>query len=216
MLELDDSHHHLALGFVGHADDRSVTHLGHRQDLSLDLGGIDVDPATDDQIGAAVADEEPAILVEVPDVPGGDEPGPVDRLAALVIALVGEVAVRRDPGVDVAHLARRERPAVGTEDRNLAAGDGMTHGSGLAEPFLTGAGHGRAAFGGAVELGDDWPPPLDHRPFHLGRAWARRVHDMLQARHVVAPPRVLGKPQEVHEHGRHQEQAVHTMPLNEA
>lgn len=55
---------------VRDADDDDVADRRMLQQGRLDLGRVDVHPAGDDQIGAAVAHVEPAVLVEVAEVAG--------------------------------------------------------------------------------------------------------------------------------------------------
>ena len=64
-------HHHrelLAPGLVGHAEGGDLVDLGAFEDRALDLGGIDVLAATDDQVLGTVRQEQVAIVVEVTDV----------------------------------------------------------------------------------------------------------------------------------------------------
>jgi hypothetical protein len=61
----------------------------------LDLGRVDVDAAGDDEVGAAVGEEQPAVVVEVADVAEGV---PLALVGALGLALVLEVGEAADGG----------------------------------------------------------------------------------------------------------------------
>ena len=67
-LRLDDGHHDLAPLVVGHADHADVADRGMAEQHRLDLGRIDVHAAGDDEVGAAVGEEEVAVVVDVADV----------------------------------------------------------------------------------------------------------------------------------------------------
>ena len=66
--QLDDGEHRFAPLLVGHADDRRVADRGVLEQDRVDLGRIDVHAAGDDQVGAAVGEEQVAVVVEVADV----------------------------------------------------------------------------------------------------------------------------------------------------
>jgi hypothetical protein len=55
---------------VRHADHRALGHAGHVVEVALDLGGIDVVAAADDQVLAAADDGDVAALVHLADVAG--------------------------------------------------------------------------------------------------------------------------------------------------
>ena len=55
---------------VGHAHHRRPLHSGDKEEDPLDLGGVDVGAAAQDEGTASVGDEEPTGVVEEPDVPG--------------------------------------------------------------------------------------------------------------------------------------------------
>ena len=67
-LRLHDGHHDLAPIVVGNADDADVADRRMADQHGLDLGRIDVDAAADDEVRAAVGEEEVAVGVDVPDV----------------------------------------------------------------------------------------------------------------------------------------------------
>jgi hypothetical protein len=62
------------------------------QQAGFDLGGIDVDPAGDDDLGLAIAQEAVALVVEVADVADGEE-----TIAAVGVGLLGIVVVLELP-----------------------------------------------------------------------------------------------------------------------
>ena len=66
--ELDRGDDDLAPLVVGHADDTGVADRRVPEQHRLDLGRIDVHAAADDEVGAAVGEEEVAVLVDVADV----------------------------------------------------------------------------------------------------------------------------------------------------
>ena len=84
--QLDDRKHRLAHLGVGNADDGNVGDLRVLHQDALDLGGVDVGAAGDDQVGAAVGDEEIPIGVEVAEVAGGEE-AVAEGVAVLVVGV---------------------------------------------------------------------------------------------------------------------------------
>ena len=90
---------------IRQADHRATQHVGQAFDDRLDLGGIDVDPADQDHVGAAVGNVEIAVRVDPAHV-------------AETVGVVRDPGFRTDIGVaradapdlaeaDVADLARR-------------------------------------------------------------------------------------------------------------
>ena len=75
---------------------------------ALDLGGVDVGAAGDDQVGAAIGDEEIAVGVELAEVAGGEAAVAEGAAVLLVGVAVAEVHARR-LHVDEPDLARRAR-----------------------------------------------------------------------------------------------------------
>src|SRR5207247_2376625 len=65
----------LAPVLVRDAEDSRVGDLGVGEQLAFDLCRIDVDATGDDHVRLAVAQEEPALVVEVADVADGEEAG---------------------------------------------------------------------------------------------------------------------------------------------
>src|SRR4051794_29156533 len=160
-------------------------HSGHRMQHRLDLGRIDVDAAGDHHVALAVADEDVAVLVDVTDIPRGDETVAVDLGTFLRLVVIGEV---RRPGharIDLADLAGREHAAVVTDEAQLRTGRDPADRARLLQRILGGRkGHG-AGFGRAVEFVDHRPPPLDHGTLDVG--WTRRggVDDVAKRGDVV-------------------------------
>ncbi len=121
----------LAERSVGQADDRRLQHARMLVEDLLDLPGVDVEPAPDNQVLLAVDDVVVAVLVH-----GGEVPGPepaVDqggrRLGGLVpVALHDIVAVDGD----LTWLARRHVAPFVVDQPELDACDRGADGTGLA------------------------------------------------------------------------------------
>src|SRR5690606_34489113 len=133
---------------VGDADDDDVADRRVLQQRVLDLGRVDVDAAGDDEVGAAVAHVEPAVLVEVPEVAGRVEVAAHGGRGLLRVPVVLETGL--PARVDQAGLPRRQLRAVRVEDLDLDAVDRAPHGAGAGEPLLGGGDDDRSALGGAV------------------------------------------------------------------
>src|SRR5690606_20599439 len=143
--DLDDD---LPPVLVGDADDDDVADRRVLQQRVLDLGRVDVDAAGDDEVGAAVAHVEPAVLVEVPEVAGRVEVAAHGGRGLLRVPVVLETGL--PARVDQAGLPRRQLRAVRVEDLDLDAVDRAPHGAGAGEPLLGGGDDDRSALGGAV------------------------------------------------------------------
>ena len=151
--QLDDGEHGLAHVGVGDADHRDVGDRGMGGEHALDLGGVDVGAAGDDQVGAAVGDEEVAVVVELAEVAGGE-----DAVAKRGARLLLGAAIAERPCAGRARRSGRPRPRgsarpVVVEDVDLVPRPRRADAARLAQPFL-GADAGEAALRGAVELGD--------------------------------------------------------------
>ena len=101
---------------VRDAEDRRVADLRVREQHALDLGRVDVDPARDDHVVLAIAQEQVLLVVEVADVADGEESGAAVLLGLLPVSLVLEVG-RAELDVDGARGARRAVLALLVEDR---------------------------------------------------------------------------------------------------
>ena len=110
---------------MGPTDDRDLGDARGPLDDPLDLGRVDVGPAPVDQLGAAVADVQVALLVEGADVAGVDHPVDDRRRGRL-----GAVPVPEQPGEDARERAvGRRRQADLTvdarrDDRTIGVADG--------------------------------------------------------------------------------------------
>ena len=102
---------------------------------ALDLGRVDVHAARDDHVGLAVAQEQVAVLVEVPDVADGEE-----ALQAVGVGLVLVLEYSKSPcaerHVHGADLAGRQPLAVVVEDADLGARPRLPDRARLRQPLL--------------------------------------------------------------------------------
>src|SRR5262245_7681988 len=111
-LRLDHGNHDLAPIVVGDAHHADVAHCRMADEHRLDLGRVDVHAAADDEVGAAVGEEQVAVVVDVPDVAqrevvaGVRAFGLLGRLVILEARAVGRRRLQVD-GADV--TARRVR-----------------------------------------------------------------------------------------------------------
>ena len=112
---LDDGKHRLSHVRVGHADHGDVGHRRVPDQRLLDLPGVDVDAAGDDQVGAPVAEVQEALGVEVADVAQGGPALLVTRAGRLgrVVAVLEGAAVEVDRARPARSAARR-RPRQAT------------------------------------------------------------------------------------------------------
>src|SRR5215472_13406840 len=58
--------------------------------LGLDLGRVDIDPARDDHVAAAVTEEQVAVLIQVTDVPHGEHLVGPRRVGLLLVLVIRE------------------------------------------------------------------------------------------------------------------------------
>ena len=200
---------------VGNAEHRAVVHAGNRMQRGLDLGGIDVDAARDHHVALAVADEDIAVRVDIADVARGDEAVAIDLGALLRLVVIGEIRIARDPRIDLADLALRQLLSVVADEAQLRARRNLADGAGLLQRVL-GIGEGdRAGFGRAVEFVDHRPPPFDHRALDVGGTGRGGMDDVAQRRHVVFPAHLLRQLHQPDEHGRHHEDGVDLLGLDQ-
>ena len=115
---LDHRLHLLAPVRVRDAEDRGVADLRVREQHALDLGRVDVDPARDDHVVLAIAQEQVFLVVEVADVADGEEARAAVLLGLLLVALVLEIG-RAELDVDGARGTRRAVLALLVEDPDL-------------------------------------------------------------------------------------------------
>src|SRR5690242_2460993 len=140
--EANEGDGNLAPGGIGDAADTRLGDIGMREQGGLDLGGIDVLAAGDDEVGATVEDVEVTVRVQVAEVAGG-EPAIAEGGGGLVGAIVvaggdggtaqGNLAGSAGGGgraflCEDAELDRCERAAGGAE---LAQGVVRGEGDGL-------------------------------------------------------------------------------------
>ena len=117
--EHDVRRHPLAPGLVGLADDGGLRDGRVRRQDVLDLAGVDVDPAGDDQVLLAVDDVHVALVVADDDVAAGEE-AVVGRAGGggLRVVVVAVHQVRR-AAEQLARLAGRHRLAGVVDDPEL-------------------------------------------------------------------------------------------------
>ncbi len=139
------------------------------------------------------------------------------RYAGARRLLVADVLERGGVGpvVDGPDLTGAELLAVRVEDAHAGAADGAPDRARLLEPAMR-LGDGRGALHPAVGLPDHRAPPLHHPALHVERARCRRVHDRVQARHVVAGAHLLGEAQQPVELRRHHVRGEHAVLLDQA
>ena len=82
--ELDRDHNPFPQPLVRHADDRARVDVGELVQHALDLGGIHIAAAADDQQALAVADVQDAVVVDEPEV-AGVQHSVGDRLGGRVV-----------------------------------------------------------------------------------------------------------------------------------
>jgi hypothetical protein len=108
----------LAKNRVGHAEHRHLVHGGVERNRVLDVGGVHVVAAPYDHVLAPAHDVQVTVLVDPAKVPGHEspvDPGAGRRLGVFVV-LAGSA---RDPHADLADLAGRDGPAVGSRTDDL-------------------------------------------------------------------------------------------------
>src|SRR5271166_337936 len=145
-----DGVHPLTHALVGQPDDGGVEDVGVLDQRRLHLGRVDVHPAAQDEVGAAVRDEEVAVLVEPADVAGREVVAAIGTGGLLGVPAVGELVAAHRRDVDPTDLARTERlVAVVAEDADLQPRERPPDAARLEQP-LARRDHGAHALGGAV------------------------------------------------------------------
>src|SRR5690606_3067690 len=92
----------------------------------LHLGGIDVHPTGDDQVGAAVGEVQVAVGVEIPHITEGEVVTPVARRGLVRVSEVREAAGIRRLDVDGADLTGGQLPPGGrVEDADVVRCGGL-------------------------------------------------------------------------------------------
>ena len=193
------------------ADDGDLEHVGMAQQRFLDLARVDVRPAADDQVLAAVLERQEAAGVERADV-AGMQPPAGERLRGRVrIAPVAahhrraahpNLPVARRRGASTATLDAGLRDADRAQARVVAACDGV----GDERAVHRGDRHRRFAL--AVDLGEPRAQRGERRlrVLHVHRSAA--VDDRLQVRARERPDRrVLDEPLD-HRGGGEEERAI--------
>ena len=118
VVELDRGDDDLAPFVVGDAHDADVADRGMAEQHRFDLGRVDVDAAADDQVRAAVGEEEVAVVVDVADVAEREVLAPVRAVGLLRRLEVLEPALGRLQ-VDGADRARGDVACVVVEDPDV-------------------------------------------------------------------------------------------------
>ena len=104
----------------------------------VDLGRVDVAAAEDDEVGAAVGEEEVAVVVDVPDVAQGEVVAAVRRLGLVAVLEVLEAPDVGRLEVDRADRAGRELVAVVVGDLDVIRRIDLADGAGLARATCAG------------------------------------------------------------------------------
>ena len=212
-LRLDDREDTLAPLVVGDPDGAGISHRGVLEQHGVDLGGVDVHAAGDDEVGRTIGEEEEAVLVDPADVAEGEVVAAIGGSGLLLVAEVLEprLAGRLDPDepflvgaqpltLGVAHV---EVDRVGTPD-----------GARLGEPGRA-VDPGAIALGGRVVLVDDRAEPLDDPLLHRHGTRRGSVDDGPQRRDVVAIAHRRSEREQPVEHRRHEVHVRHAMLLDE-
>ena len=194
----------LAPLLVVDSEDRDVVDAGHLAQHLLDLGGVDVHAATDDQVLAAPVEEDVAVVVDPPQVADGER-RPVRGLSPgggglLRVAEVAEPRMGRYDAPEVTVLVHSHH----------ATRPGPTQGARALEPLLAAAGR-ELPLGRPVELprralGELLDQPALH-PLRAGRAG---VGDQPERARSGAPMRVpvREQPLQVGRHAEHRRRPV--------
>src|SRR5205823_13823206 len=101
-------------------------------------------------------------LVDIADVPDGDEAMALDLTPALRHAVVGEVRKTADAHKHLPDFTGAELIAGYVEDLDDRALDRPANGSGLGQRLDGRVEYHSAGLGAAVVFVDDRPPPFDH------------------------------------------------------
>jgi hypothetical protein len=168
--------HRLAELVVRHAEHRDVGDRGVSREHALDLGRVDVGAARDDEVGAAVGDEQIPLVVETTEVPGREEAVPKRRHVAPGRSPVVEVEARA-AHVDQADVASRTLVSVLVHDADLVPRPRPPDAPRLAHPLLRRDAR-EAALRRAVEFGDRAGREQTHdAALDVRRTGRRRVHE---------------------------------------
>ena len=215
-------HHHDRLDrfapfVVGDADHRDFGDIGVVADRALDFGGIDVLAAGDDHVLDAVVDVEVAVLVHVAGIAGAQPAVAVERLGGRLRQVPVAHHVGAGAGGDLADLAGRQPLAVGVEDREFNAGQGLAGRAHAVQPldviFRRQRDDGAGGLGHAVHLHEAAFEHLD--AFLQQRRRDRRgaVEHVFQPREIHLPR--AGLPHHELHRGRHHEQLCDSGLLEE-
>ncbi len=213
---LDDRLDLLAELVVGDPEHGDVLDRVVVDERRLDLRGVDVHAAADDHVDLAVRQEDEPVVVDVAHVAEREHPRlEVDVLGLLGGVVVLEVGAEEVAEVERADLVGAELLAVLADHEQLAGRRRRADGPRVVEPFLRLGPRRDASLGGAVALVNDRAPPVHHRLLDVGRAGSRGVPHVLDARHVVLLPHVLGELEQAHEERGHRVERLDVMLLDE-
>src|SRR5271166_2020774 len=115
-LELDDGFYLLAPLVAWCAHRRDIGHGRMLEQDRIDLGGVDVDAARDDDLGTASREEQESVLVEIAKIPHRKRVAPVGRRRLLRSMKVLKAPAGWRTEVDGSDLARRQCGSRFVED----------------------------------------------------------------------------------------------------
>ena len=214
VLQLDHCEHLFAPLVVRHPDRGRVADRVVFEQHRVDLGGVDVHATRDDEVRAAVGEEEEAVLIEVPEVAEGEVVAPERRLGLGLVAVVLELPERRRPQPHLPHRVGWERVGVFVAHDHLLRRRGLADRPRLREPGVRV--HDRArALGRRVVLPHDRAEPLDEPLLDRHRAGRGAMDDCEERRRVVLLAHVVGERQEPVEHRRHHVRVRDSVRLDE-
>ena len=136
-VRLDRGDHDLAPFVVGDAHHTGIADRRVAEQHGLDLGRIDVHAAADDEVRAAIGEEEVAVVVDVADVAEGEVVAAVGAVGLLGRLVVLEATARRGafrytvPIVSGARLV-----AVVVEDADVVGRVDLPDGARLLQPLV--------------------------------------------------------------------------------
>ena len=197
---------------VRHCHDRRLGDGRVLVEHLLDLAGIDVVAAADDQVLLAIDDEEVAVLVDLREVTGV-EPAAAHRLGRRVGTLPVALHHVRALDDDLPHLALRDLLVVLVEDLHLDVADRRADRAGLALAVGVVEGCDRRGLAQPVPLQDLRAELSVERAQHLDRQ-RRAAGDADAQRGRVGPLPLRHREHRV-VHRRHAEEDAHAVALHD-